>query len=280
MQVENDNVLLAYLPVTSTSSLDSNHEELRKTALALLEVLPEKRSAVGVVTSAQLAKQMHLHATQPVRFYTPNSTHVYPNKTLDSERLLVWTMENIPSSPSWLNLSGKKSLILKRVLEGGTGNTLLVFSPRPVLKSDKIYSLLRQVSTDYYNCDKSATADNLVTRLKEYNAAQALPGCKSSKHSSTISSSACGVSTSPVSCQLRRLSYEADNFPACSAHQPCLNSNSSACQVRVPTIYTQPVPFPHSCSESRNFSFVDCCFQDALKMRLRVSVLDLLEFQF
>ena len=36
--------------------------------------------------------------------------------------------------------------LMCRVLEGGTGSTLLVFSPRaPALRTDKIYSMIRQV---------------------------------------------------------------------------------------------------------------------------------------
>jgi len=228
LQVENDNVLVGYLPATTTVSLDQNHEELRRTALSLLEVLPEKRSAVGVVTSPQLAKQMHLHATQPVRLFTANATHVFPNKTVDHEKLLVWTLQHIPSSPAWLTLSGKKSLILKKVLEGGTGSTLLVFSPRaPALRGDKIYSMIRQVSADYYNCDNSPTVDNLVTRLQNYNAAPA-QSCRSSQQQPGRSSDESVITSSSSFCNLRRLSYEKDNFPACSPS--CHASNSSACQ--------------------------------------------------
>jgi len=223
LQVKYDNVLVGYLPATRSYMPDPNHQEIQKVAYSLLEVFPEKLIAVAVVTAPQVAKQLHLHPTQPVRLVTNNNTYVYPNKTVDAEKLLVWTLTHYNDAvPTWLSLSGSKSFQLKRVLEGGSGNVLLMLSPRPLLNSDKMYHVLRQVSTDYLNCDKSEVVDNLVERLKQYN---------SNNHRDAPAASCEGDSvTTSTSCRLRSWSGEGA-WPACDTAPSCA-ANLTDCNLR------------------------------------------------
>ena len=56
MQVTQPSVLVAYLPQTSPTSLDSAHVPLLRTALALLEVHPDRALGVAVTTEPNLAR--------------------------------------------------------------------------------------------------------------------------------------------------------------------------------------------------------------------------------
>ncbi|XP_023329964.1 thioredoxin domain-containing protein 11 [Eurytemora carolleeae] len=160
---------------------------------------------------------MQLHTSHPTKLYNHNSTHTYPNKTIDSEKLASWALKRTVVPASWLNLPSRKSHVLKRVLEGGSGNVLLLFGPRIKLGKDSLYKLLRQVAIEYQNCDETKSSDSLVDRLKQ-------PGqtdsCKDSFKLSSSSSSFC---------QLRSWSYDSleDAFPACTL--PSSASNSTTC---------------------------------------------------
>ena len=56
MQVTQPSVLVAFLPLTSPSSLDPAHVPLLRTALALLEVHPDRALGVAVTTEPALAR--------------------------------------------------------------------------------------------------------------------------------------------------------------------------------------------------------------------------------
>jgi len=235
LQVDCENVLVGYLPNTHTTQLNPSHKELMGTALDFHEIFPEKPVCTAAVTSEALAKQLHLHTSKPIKLYTHNNTFVYPNKTIDSEKVVQWTISNLNPPSSWINLIYKKSFNLKRIFEGGSGNVLLLFSPRPQVYEDQVYDVLRQVSTEYHNCDRSDATQNLVNRLKEKTArgsSQNANSCLRQKSSARETSAAFSpVVTSPSSCQLKPWSVHnpEDGFPACSEVLvgACLEKNST-----------------------------------------------------
>ena len=112
MQVTQPSVLVAFLPLTSPSSLDPAHVPLLRTALALLEVHPDRALGVAVTTEPALARclenacmeqnftflwvdrTLRLGISQPVRLVTWNSTVAFPNKTIDSDKLLNWALRH------------------------------------------------------------------------------------------------------------------------------------------------------------------------------------------
>ena len=111
-QVTQPSVLVAFLPLTSPTSLDSAHVPLLRTALALLEVHPDRALGVAVTTEPALARclentcqkftfsygficrTLRLGSSQPVRLVTWNSTVAFPNKTIDSDKLLNWALRH------------------------------------------------------------------------------------------------------------------------------------------------------------------------------------------
>jgi len=227
LQVEYENVLVGYLPNTKTYQLHHSHKDLLSAALAFNEILSEKPVCTAVVTSEVLAKQINIHGTKPVILFTHNSTFNYPNKTIDNEKLVQWTLSNIAPTSSWLNLIHKKSRNLQRIFESGSGNVLLLFSPRPSLFEDKAYQILRQVSTDYFNCDKSEATHNLVNKLKMRSSGS--NSCSSNKFSTSITSS-------PTSCNLKPWSVTSPpehNFPACTNAACTKNKTAAGCAGKV-----------------------------------------------
>jgi len=235
LQVEYENVLVGYLPNTTTYQLNPNHKKFIATAFSLLEAAPENPVGVALVTSPLAAKQLHLHPTQPVRLFTHNTTFVYPNKTLDVERLVVWTLTSVSQTvhTSWLHLSGTKSRQLKKTFDP-TGNVLMLFGPRTEHNADSLHHVLRQVITDYMNCDNSESVENLVSSVRNSN--DGYRGVTQPPNSP--------VTTSPGSCQLRRWSYDRidEAYPACTdaAASSCLltaNNGTAACHNR-----RRPIP--------------------------------------
>eukprot|EP00088_Acartia_fossae_P025349 TRINITY_DN2617_c0_g1_i1.p1 TRINITY_DN2617_c0_g1~~TRINITY_DN2617_c0_g1_i1.p1 ORF type:complete len:856 (+),score=108.29 TRINITY_DN2617_c0_g1_i1:69-2636(+) len=236
LQVEYENVLVGYLPNTNHFSIKVGHKDLLAAALEFHEVLPEKPVCTAVVTSDLLAKQLHLHATKPVKLYTHNTTFTYPNKTIDGEKVVYWTIKNVTPTSAWLNLLHKKSYNLKRVFEGGSGNVLLLFSPRPQLFQDQAYDMLRQVSMEYFNCDKSDATSNLVARLKERTrkSSESCTSQSTARSGESPSSTPSVVTSSSIPCQVKPWSLHApqDSFPACGGSSTLSSVAQSACYRR------------------------------------------------
>jgi len=227
LQVEYESVLLGYLPSTNHHSLDNNHQEFHKTAYSILEAQAVKSTILAAVTSESLGKQLHLHVTKPVRLVTHNDSFVYPNKTLDADKLVSWSLRHSPPAVPWINLPNRKSVLLKSILERGSGNVLLLFGARSNLRGDTLHTILRQVSADYLNCDKLQTVDILVEQLKSYSKERLeKDDCRQQKSGSPW--------TTVSSCQLRSWSSEGrdEMFPACSNQICSASGNSSLCLER------------------------------------------------
>jgi len=255
LQVEYENVLVGYLPNTKTYHLHHSHKALLSAALAFNEILAEKPVCTAVVTSEILAKQINLHVTKPVMLYTHNSTFNYPNKTIDNEKLVQWTLSNLAPTSAWLNLIHKKSRNLQRIFE--SGNVLLLFSPRPSLFEDKAYDILRQVSTDYFNCDKSEATTNLVKKLKMRSSGA--NSCSSANRYKPT------ITTSPNSCNLKPWSVTSPpdhNFPACTnaASAACTkNKTAAGCadKIRIARGYQSIDPYVNLALEEVEFERVN-----------------------
>jgi len=167
LQTDHSSVLVGFSPSTSPTSSDHNYRHLHQTSLSLLEYDPHRELAVAAVTSPTLARQLHLHLSQPVRLFTWNSTQVYPNKTIDKDKLLQWAVKSDSRPTTWLNLPGKKSLVLQHSLSSGTGYSLLVFTPRNPIIQNRVYNALRGISAAYNNCNNTEIVNESINRLDD-----------------------------------------------------------------------------------------------------------------
>jgi len=202
-------VLVGYTPHTTTTSLDTNHIPLLTAANYLLESYPDSTVSVAVTADPAIARALHLHHNHPVRLFTWNSTHVYPNKTLDSNKLHIWAIRHHTAPTSWLNLPGRKSLVLQRMMGK---NTLLVLTNNNMLYTNSVADIVREVSTRYKDCNKTQQAQEQAALLR----AKQEKGCEAVKETC--------LTQGPTFCQLKSFSSENNGGPAC---RPALLHNTS-----------------------------------------------------
>jgi len=193
-------LLVGYTPLTTSTSLDPNHLPLLTAANHLLESYPDSSVTVAVTCDPSMARTLHLHPTHPVRLFTWNSTHLYPNKTLDSSKLQIWTIRHHTASTSWLKLPGRKSLVLQRMLGS---HSLLVFTNNNMLYTNPVAGVVREVSARYRDCNKTVQAQDLVTRLRKMQFKE----CEVEREPFEMQG--------PVHCQLKSFSIESNDGPAC-----------------------------------------------------------------
>jgi len=193
-------LLVGFTPQTTTTSLDPNHIPLLTAANNLLESYPDSTVSVAVTSDPAIARALHLHPTHPVRLFTWNSTHVYPNKTLDSSKLHVWAIRHHTAPTSWLKLPGRKSLVLQRMIGS---HSLLVFNNNNMLYTNSVAAVVREVSTRYKDCNKTQQAQELVALLRAKQARE----CEAVKDSC--------VRQGPTFCQMKSFSSESNGGPAC-----------------------------------------------------------------
>jgi len=202
-------ILVGYTPHTTTTSLDTNHVPLLTAANHLLESYPDSTISVAVITDPGIARALHLHQNHPVRLFTWNSTHVYPNKTLDSNKLHIWAIRHHTAPTSWLKLPGRKSLVLQRILGR---NALLVLTNNNMLYTNSVASVVREVSTRYKDCNKTQQAQELATKLRAIQEKE----CEAVRDTC--------VTQGPTFCQLKSFSSESNGGSAC---RPALLHNIS-----------------------------------------------------
>lgn len=167
LQTHHSSVLLGFTPSTSHTASHHNYRHLHQVSLSLLEYDPHRELAVAAVTSPTLARQLHLHISQPVRLLTWNATQVYPNKTIDQDKLLNWAVKADSRPITWLNLPGKKSLVLQQSLSSGSGSSLLVFTPRNPVLPNNVFNSLRSIAASYNNCNNTDIVNESITRLDQ-----------------------------------------------------------------------------------------------------------------
>lgn len=207
LQMDHSSVLVGFTPSTSHTSSDHNYRELHQVSLSLLEYDPHRELAVAAVTSPSLARQLHLHLSQPVRLFTWNATQVYPNKTIDKDKLLHWAVKADSRPITWLNLPGKKSLVLQHSLSSGSGSSLLVFTPRNPVLPNAIFNSMRSIAASYNNCNDSDIVNDSIARMDDHD-----------KHLDCDMVSSCQVS-----------SWSYDSIPEASAACHLVKRHNASC---------------------------------------------------
>jgi len=156
-------------PPRQNGKVEANFRNFLSAAYELLEYDPFRREVghLAVVTSPDVAFQLHLNRNQPVRYFAWNSTGpadstVYPNKTITSaDALFRWaasTADVHPRLVSWTGAVGKKSKFLSSRFLAGGGHSLLVFTPRRLDHHyDETAGLVRETSALYRRCDINST---------------------------------------------------------------------------------------------------------------------------
>jgi len=120
-----------------------------------------KLGGIGIVTSPQVAFQLQLDTSRPLRYFHWNGTSVaYPNKTISTTQSLVsWTQNQLSNTfVTWIGTSGRKSLNLSNRLESNSRHSLLVFLER---KPRRLYNealrIVNSVALQYFTCDENVS---------------------------------------------------------------------------------------------------------------------------
>jgi len=207
-------ILVGYTPHTTTTTLDTNHIPLLTAANHLLESYPDSAVSVAVTADPAIARSLHLHHNHPVRLFTWNSTHIYPNKTLDSNKLHIWAIRHHTAPTSWLNLPGRKSLVLQRMMGK---NTLLVLTNNNMLYTNSVAAVVREVSTRYKDCNNTQQAQEQASMLR----------ARQGKECEVVKETC--VTQGPTFCQLKSFSSDTNGGPAC--RPAILHNISDSCSL-------------------------------------------------
>jgi len=120
-----------------------------------------KLGGIGIVTSPQVAFQLQLDTSRPLRYFHWNGSSVaYPNKTISTTQSLVtWTQNQLSNTfVTWIGTSGRKSLNLSNRLESNSRYSLLVFLER---KPRRLYNealrIVNSVALQYFTCDENVS---------------------------------------------------------------------------------------------------------------------------
>lgn len=161
LQMEYSAVVLGYYEFTTPRLLPKGFSSFYLASLRALQFDNTYSVAWGVVTNPRTARALSFNVSQSVHIVLWNTTLVYTAaSTADSESITNWAFKRLDETATWIEVPGTKSLALNKVLQSGP--SLIVFTPdNPYYSANDPFSLLREVSLDYYNCEQSSRVSNL-----------------------------------------------------------------------------------------------------------------------
>merc|ERR1711971_616885 len=154
--------------------------------------------------------------SQPVRLVTWNNTVAFPNKTIDSDKLLNWALRHNSQVVPWLRLPRRKSMVLQKSLGD---QALVVFSQRDGLAPlSETASVIRRVAAAYNDCES-------VPAVASYREALATGGWGDQAECDVADKKHC---QSKQACKLHSWASEGGSVPpsACTA----VPSNVTTCE--------------------------------------------------
>lgn len=165
LQVDHSAVVLGYYDFSS-SLVPRGYTSYYLAALRWLQHEPSGAVAWGVVTNPQVAQAFSLSTSQSIHLVLWNTTLSFTNAaTSDSEGISNWVAKRLDETASWLHVSGDKSQVLS--LDTQEGPSLLLFAPdNPYHTPNDPYTLLREISLDYFNCNQSSRVSTLARYLR------------------------------------------------------------------------------------------------------------------
>ncbi|XP_071521287.1 thioredoxin domain-containing protein 11 isoform X2 [Panulirus ornatus] len=165
LQMEHSAVVLGFYDFTSVSHMPKGFNLYYLASLRALQHDNTNSIAWGVVTNHRVARALSFNATQSVHLVLWNTTLVFTNAaSSDSEGISNWVMRRLDETATWLDLPGTKSLALDKLLKEGPA--LILFTPdNPYHIVNDPFTLLREISLDYNNCNYSSRVSNLARYL-------------------------------------------------------------------------------------------------------------------
>ncbi|XP_042875237.1 thioredoxin domain-containing protein 11-like isoform X2 [Penaeus japonicus] len=165
LQMEYSATVLGYYDFTSSAHLPKGFMSFYLASLRALQHDNTNAIAWGVVTNPQTARALSFNGTKSVHLVLWNTTLSFTGAaSADSEGISNWVLKRLDETAMWVDLPGTKSLTLDRLLQRGPA--LILFAPdNPYHTANDPFNLLREVSLDYNNCNRSTRVNNLATYL-------------------------------------------------------------------------------------------------------------------
>ncbi|KAG0730339.1 Thioredoxin domain-containing protein 11 [Chionoecetes opilio] len=164
LQMDHGGVVLGFFDFTA-SLVPRGFTSYYLASMRWLQHEPAGAVAWGVVTNPRVAQTFALNASQAIHLVLWNTTLAFTNAAVsDSEAISSWVAKRLDETASWLHLSGDKSQALSRATQEGP--TLLLFSPdNPYYTTNDPFTLLRELSLEYFNCNQSGRVSTLARYL-------------------------------------------------------------------------------------------------------------------
>ncbi|KAK4316919.1 hypothetical protein Pmani_011968 [Petrolisthes manimaculis] len=165
LQMEHNAVVLGYYNFASGQQLPRGFTSFYLGSLRAMQTDNANSVAWAVVTNPRVATALSLNVTHPIHLVLWNSTLVFTTaKSSGSEAISQWVNKRLAESASWLHLPGMKSFSVDKLLQKGP--TLMLFTPdNPYHRANDPFTLLREVSLEYNNCNQSSRVSNLARYL-------------------------------------------------------------------------------------------------------------------
>nr|XP_045596949.1 thioredoxin domain-containing protein 11-like isoform X2 [Procambarus clarkii] len=170
LQMEHNAVVLGFYDFASVSHLPRGFNSYHLASLRALQFDKTNSIAWGVVTNNRVATALSFNETRSIHLVLWNTTLVFTAAaSSDSEGISSWVNKRLDETASWLDLPGTKSLALDNVLQKGPA--LILFTPdNPYHATNDPFTVLREISLDYNNCNQSSRVSNLARYLSSLRA--------------------------------------------------------------------------------------------------------------
>lgn len=119
----------------------------------------------GVVTNSKTAKSLSFNQSRSIHYVLWNTTLLYTAAaTANSEAISNWILRRYDKTCKWLDFPIAKTLDLNNILNKGP--ILMLFTPdNPYYETNYPYSVLREVSLEYHNCEEKSRIQRMANIL-------------------------------------------------------------------------------------------------------------------
>nr|XP_053655636.1 thioredoxin domain-containing protein 11-like isoform X3 [Cherax quadricarinatus] len=170
LQMEHNAVVLGYYDFSTVKQLPRGFISYYLASLRSLQHHKTSAIAWGVVTNHKVATALSFNETRSVHLVLWNTTLVFTNAaSSNSEGMSNWVNKWVDETTIWVDIPGTKSMALHSVLQKGP--TLILFTPdNPYHTVNDPFTVLREISLDYSNCNQSSRVSNLARYLSSLRA--------------------------------------------------------------------------------------------------------------
>ncbi|CAL4105676.1 unnamed protein product [Meganyctiphanes norvegica] len=162
LQTQYDSTVLGYYDFSS-GSIPPGFRSFHLAALRTMGNPKGSSIGWGVVTNLKAAKSLSFNQTRSIHYVLWNTTLLYTGAaSANSESISNWVLRRYDKTCRWLDFPATKTLDLNNILTKGP--TLMLFMPdNPYYETNDPYSVLREVSLEYHNCEEKSRLQRMAS---------------------------------------------------------------------------------------------------------------------